>query len=94
MLHKAEQAVNLVTGYVIKLEKKSLEDFNEECLWGATGDGDGEEEIQSESDTDIALNFMASMEEKGHAFTGIQGEVFWFNPDHRIYLTGLRQLRV
>ena len=40
------------------------------------------------------LNFMASMEEKGHAFTGSQGEVFWFNPDHRIYLTGLRQLRV
>ena len=94
VLRKAEQAVNLVTGYVIKLEKKSLEDFNEECLWGASGDGDGEEEIQSESDTDIALNFMASMEEKGHAFTGSQGEVFWFNPDHRIYLTGLRQLRV
>jgi hypothetical protein len=44
VLRKAEQTVNLVTGYVIKLEKKSLEDFNEECLWGATGDGNGEEE--------------------------------------------------
>ena len=94
VLRKAEQAVKLITGYDIKLEKKSLEDFNEECLWGATGDGDGEEELQSESDTDIARHFMASMEEKGHAFTRSEGEVFWFNPDHGIYLTGLRQLRV
>jgi hypothetical protein len=37
---------------------------------------------------------MAFMEEKGHAFTRSEGEVFWFNPDHGIYLTGLRQLRV
>ena len=44
--------------------------------------------------TDIARHFMAFMEEKGHAFTRSEGEVFWFNPDHGIYLTGLRQLRV
>ena len=93
VLRKAEQAVKLMKGYDIKLEKKSLKDFNEECLWGATGD-DGEEELQSESDTDIARHFMAFMEEKGHAFTRSEGEVFWFNPDHGIYLTGLRQLRV
>ena len=53
MLRKAEQAVKLMKGYDIKLEKKSLKDFNEECLWGTTGDDDGEEELQSESDTDI-----------------------------------------
>ena len=81
-------------GYDIKLEKKSLKDFNEECLWGASGDENGEEELQSESDTDIARRFIAFMEEKGHAFTRSEGEVFWFNPDHGIYLTGLRQLRV
>jgi hypothetical protein len=94
VLRKAEQAVKLMKGYDINLEKKSLKDFNEECLWGATGDDDGEEELQSESDTDIARHFMAFMEEKGHAFTRSEGEVFWFNPDHGIYLTGLRQLRV
>ena len=94
VLRKAEQAVKLMKGYDIKLEKKSLKDFNEECLWGTTGDDDGEEELQSESDTDIARHFMAFMEEKGHAFTRSEGEVFWFNPDHGIYLTGLRQLRV
>ena len=79
MLRKAEQAVKLITGYDIKLEKKSLEDFNEECLWGATGDGDGEEEIQSESDTDIAGTSCVHGGE-GHAFTRSEGEVFWFNP--------------
>ena len=79
-------------GYDIKLEKKSLKDFNEECLWGATGDDDGEEELQSESDTDIARHFIAFMEEKGHAFTRSEGEVFWFNPDQGIYLTGLRAM--
>lgn len=94
VLRKAEQAVKLMKGYDIKLEKKSLKDFNEECLWGASGDEDGEEELQSESDTDIARHFIAFMEEKGHAFTRSEGEVFWFNPDHGIYLTGLRQLRV
>ena len=94
VLRKAEQAVKLMKGYDIKLEKKSLKDFNEECLWGTTCDDDGEEEIQSESDTDIARHFIAYMEEKGHAFTRSEGEVFWFNPDHGIYLTGLRQLRV
>ena len=94
VLRKAEQAVKLMKGYDIKLEKKSLKDFNEECLWGTTGDDDGEEEFQSESDTDIARHFIAFMEEKGHAFTRSEGEVFWFNPDHGIYLTGLRQLRV
>jgi len=47
---------------------------------------DGEEELQSESDTDIARHFIAFMEEKGHAFTRSEGEVFWFNPDHGIYL--------
>ena len=94
VLRKAEQAVKLMKGYDIKLEKKSLKDFNEECLWGAAGDGDGEVELQSESDTDIARHFMAFMEEKGHAFTRSEGEVFWFNPDHGIYLCGLRQLRV
>jgi hypothetical protein len=56
-------------GYDIKLEKKSIKDFNEECLWGASGDDDGEEELHSESDTDIARHFIAFMEEKGHAFT-------------------------
>jgi len=93
VLRKAEQAVKLMKGYDIKLEKKSLKDFNEDILWGTTDD-DGEEELQSESDTDIARHFMAFMEEKGHAFTRSEGEVFWFNPDHGIYLTGLRQLRV
>ena len=81
VLRKAEQAVKLVKGYDIKLEKKSLKDCNEECLWGTTGDDDGEEELQSESDTDIARHFMAFMEEKGHAFTRSENEVFWFNPD-------------
>jgi hypothetical protein len=60
-------------GYDIKLEKKSLKDFNKECLWGATGDDEGEEELQSESDTDIARHFIAFMEEKGHAFTRSEG---------------------
>ena len=32
VLRKAEQAVKLMKGYDIKLEKKSLKDFNEECL--------------------------------------------------------------
>ena len=41
VLRKAEQAVKLMKGYDIKLEKKSLKDFNEECLWGAAGGGDG-----------------------------------------------------
>jgi hypothetical protein len=94
VLRKAEQAVKIVKGYNINREKKSLKDFNEECLWCATGDDDGEEKIQSESDTDIARHFMAFMEEKGHAFTRSESEVFWFNPDHGIYLTCLRQLRV
>jgi hypothetical protein len=89
-----EKLNKIVKGYNINLEKKSLKDFNEECLWGATGDDDGEEKIKSESDTDIARHFMAFMEEKGHAFTRSESEVFWFNPDHGIYLTCLRQLRV
>ena len=38
MSQKAELEVKLTKGYDIKLEKKSLEDFNEECLWGTTGD--------------------------------------------------------
>ena len=58
-----------------------------------TGDDDGEEEIQSESDTDIARHFIAFMEEKGHAFTRSEGEVFG-STQTGIYLTGLRRLRV
>jgi len=32
VLRKAEQAVKLMKGYAIKLEKKSLKDFNEDML--------------------------------------------------------------
>ena len=60
--------MKLITGYDIKLEKKSLEDFNEECLWGHGRRRRGGRN-QSESDTDIALHFYVPMEEKGHAFT-------------------------
>mmetsp|Transcript_10324 Transcript_10324/g.43961 ORF Transcript_10324/g.43961 Transcript_10324/m.43961 type:complete len:95 (-) Transcript_10324:374-658(-) len=37
VLRKAEQAVKLMKGYDIKLKKKSLKDFNEECLWSYHG---------------------------------------------------------
>ena len=80
-------------GYAIKLENTSLKDSNEDMLWDTTNDA-GEGEVQSESDNDIARYFMAFMEEKGHAFTRSKAEMLWFNPDHGIYLTGLRQLRV
>jgi len=94
VLRKAEDAVKLVKGYNIKLEKRSLKDFDEDTLWGVTTNNDAEVKIESESDTDIARHFVEYEEEKGTAFTRSEGEVFWFNPDHRIYLTGLCQLRV
>ena len=69
-----------------------MHEFDEDLLWGVTND-DIEVELESDSDTDLAIHFIEYMEEKGHAFTRSEGEVFWFNPEHGIYLTGLRQLR-
>ena len=92
VLRNAEQAVKFGEQYDVKLTKKLMHEFNEDLLWGAPNDN-VEVELESESDTDLARHFIEYMEEKGHAFTRSEGEVFWFNPDHGIYLTGLRQLR-
>jgi len=94
ILRKAEQEVLHEYTYDIKLSKKSLKDFDEDMLWGVKARNDGEIEFESDSDTDIARHFIEYMEEKGHAFTRSEGELYWFNPDHGIYLTGLRELRV
>ena len=92
VLRNAEQAVKFGEQYDIKLTKKLMHEFDEDLLWGVTND-DIEVELESDSDTDLAIHFIEYMEEKGHAFTRSEGEVFWFNPEHGIYLTGLRQLR-
>ena len=92
VLRNAEQAVKFGEQYDVKLTKKLMHEFNEDLLWGAPNK-DVEVELESESDTDLARHFIEYMEEKGHAFTRSEGEVFWFNPEHGIYLNGLRQLR-
>jgi phage/plasmid-associated DNA primase len=94
ILRKAEQEVLHTYTYAIKLSKKSLKDFDEDILWGVKASNDDEIEFESDSHTEIARHFIKYMEAKGHAFTRSEGEVFWFNPDHGIYLTGLRELRV
>ena len=90
ILRKAEEQVKSDTGYDVKLERKSLKEFDAEMLWGTDA---GEAEIESESHTDVARHFIEYMEEMGHAFTRSENEVYWFNPDRGIYLAGLRQLR-
>ena len=92
VLRNAEQAVKFGEQYDVKLTKKLMHEFDEDLLWGAPSK-DVEVELESESDTDLARHFIEYMEEKGHAFTRSEGEVFWFNPEHGIYLNGLRQLR-
>jgi len=76
VLRNAEQAVKFGEQYDIKLTKKLTHEFDEDLLWGATDD-DIEVELESDSDTDLAIHFIEYMEEKGHAFTRSEGEVFW-----------------
>ena len=92
VLRNAELAVKFGEQYDIVLTKKLVHEFDEDLLWGSPNK-DVEVELESESDTDLARHFIEYMEGKGHAFTRSEGEVFWFNPEHGIYLNGLRQLR-
>ena len=93
VLRKAEQSVKEGLRYDIKLERKSLRDFDEDALWGEVVNDHGEVEFEDDSDTEVARFFIKYMEEKGHAFTRSEGQFYWFNPDLGIYETGLRQLR-
>ncbi len=79
-LKKAANDVKTQTGYDVEWVVKPLPNIDEHALWG-------------ESHTQMAKQFIAYLEDKGHKFIKHEGSYYWFNPKYGVYKDDLSELR-
>jgi phage/plasmid-associated DNA primase len=92
-LRDAEEAVGRTHGYEVRFIKKSLGDFDESALWDPTDEDEGHADAASH--TDLGRAFMEWLEDRGHRLVRAEKKIFWYDPEHGVYLESekLRQVR-
>ena len=91
-LRDAEEAVRRTHGYEVRFVKKSLGDFDESALWDPTDEDDGDADAASH--TDLARAFLEWPEDRGHRLVRPEKKMYWYDPEHGVYLESEKLRRV
>ena len=91
-LRDAEEAVRRTHGYEVRFVKKSLGDFDESALWDPTDEDEGDADAASH--TDLARAFLEWLEDRRHRLVRAEKKIYWYNPEHGVYLESEKLRRV
>ena len=91
-LRDAEEAVRQTHGYEVRFVKKSLGDFDESALWDPTDEDEGDADAASH--TDLARAFLEWLEDRGHRLVRAEKKIYWYDPEHGVYLESEKLRRV
>ena len=91
-LRDAEEAVRRTHGYEVRFVKKSLGDFDESALWDRTDEDEGDADAASH--TDLARAFLEWLEDRGHRLVRADKKIYWYDPEHGVYLESEKLRRV
>ena len=91
-LRDAEEAVRRTHGYEVRFIKKSLGDFDESALWDPTDEDEGDADAASH--TDLARAFLEWLEDRGHRLVRAEKKIYWYDPEHGVYLESEKLRRV
>ena len=91
-LRDAEEAVRRTHGYEVRFVKKSLGDFDESALWDPTDEDEGDADAASH--TDLARTFLEWLEDRGHRLVRAEKKIYWYDPEHGVYLESEKLRRV
>ena len=91
-LRDAEEAVGRTHGYEVRFIKKSLGDFDENALWDPTDEDEGDADAASH--TDLARAFLEWLEDRGHRLVRAEKKIYWYDPEHGVYLESEKLRRV
>ena len=91
-LRDAEEAVIRTHGYEVRFVKKSLGDFDESALWDPTDEDEGDADAASH--TDLARAFLEWLEDRGHRLVRAEKKIYWYDPEHGVYLESEKLRRV
>ena len=91
-LRDAEEAVGRMHGYEVRFIKKSLGDFDESALWDPTDEDEGDADAASH--TDLARAFLEWLEDRGHRLVRAEKKIYWYDPEHGVYLESEKLRRV
>ena len=91
-LRDAEEAVRRTHGYEVRFVKKSLGDFDESALWDPTDEDEGDADAASH--TDLARAFLEWLEDRGHRLVRAEKKIYWYDPEHGVYLESEKLRRV
>ena len=91
-LRDAEEAVRRTHGYEVRFIKKSLGDFDESALWDPTDEDEGHADAASH--TDLGRAFMEWLEDRGHRLVRAEKKIYWYDPEHGVYLESEKLRRV
>ena len=91
-LRDAEEAVRRTHGYEVRFIKKSLGDFDESALWDPTDEYEGDADAASH--TDLARAFLEWLEDRGHRLVRAEKKIYWYDPEHGVYLESEKLRRV
>ena len=91
-LRDAEEAVRRTHGYEVRFVKKSLGDFDESALWDPTDEDEGDADAASH--TDLARAFLKWLEDRGHRLVRAEKKMYWYDPEHGVYLESEKLRRV
>ena len=91
-LRDVEEAVRRTHGYEVRFVKKSLGDFDESALWDPTDEDEGDADAASH--TDLARAFLEWLEGRGHRLVRAEKKMYWYDPEHGVYLESEKLRRV
>ena len=91
-LRDAEEAVRWTHGYEVRFVKNSLGDFDESALWDPTDEDEGDADAASH--TDLARAFLEWLEDRGHRLVRAEKKIYWYDPEHGVYLESEKLRRV
>ena len=91
-LRDVEEAVRRTHGYEVRFVKKSLGDFDESALWDPTDEDEGDADAASH--TDLARAFLEWLEDRGHRLVRAEKRIYWYDPEHGVYLESEKLRRV
>ena len=91
-LRDVEEAVRRTHGYEVRFVKKSLGDFDESALWDPTDEDEGDADAASH--TDLARAFLEWLEDRGHRLVRAEKKIYWYDPEHGVYLESEKLRRV
>ena len=91
-LRDAEEAVRRTYSYEVRFIKKSLGDFDESALWDPTDEDEGDADAASH--TDLARAFLEWLEDRGHRLVRAEKKIYWYDPEHGVYLESEKLRRV